>query len=630
MKKNQLVNHFTTLRVHALSLGMAIVFASVIFWLNNRQYQTFQLYAPDVAKFYHAIRNTLQGKFLLTTFSSRSSILGYHFTPFFALLSPLILIWPDVRILFMAQIVGLGLAGLILYWLVYEKHPQLAPWLLLAFYLNPALHEVALHELRRVTFAVPFLTLAFYAAYKKNRLLMIVGLAFALLCKEDISILVFMFGIYLIIFEKEWRWGLPLALVGLVWAIVVPIWVIPAFGHGIVGEYQQARYMNKWGDSLGDQLVNIVTNPIDVLSHMFDKEGLKALWRLFMPLGIILPFLAPRWLLIGLPSLALLLLSSTARMHQLENWYLAPLLPIIFGSVAISLSRLSPSRATWAVRGLLGTTIIGFFLYSFIPPGANAQMHRYRLSSHHLQVAEMLDDIPDSGYIAAQSVFLVRLNHHNNLYRYPWFSDYEEQKIDYYVFDPTLDPYPLGKDDLEYAIGNLVADPQNVIVTEMDGVYLIERGGIQHPAIPVNLVAEDTIKLDRVEVAVTDSNGKFQLLSPENMTIARGQTIRVALYWEALAPPNAERTVSVRIVDASGMLVAQQDMLPNHGARPTSWWQTGWTIRDTYYLTLLPQTQLGVGTLDVLLYDTYTQVHVPFANNSDVLHIVPIQLVDAN
>ena len=107
-----------------------------------------------------------------------------------ALLAPFFLLWPDIRILYFIQVVGYAVAGLILYCVVADRRPHLAPWFLLAFYLNPTLHDVVLYELRRITLAVPYLALAVYALYKDERKLLLIAVFFALLTKEEIGILV--------------------------------------------------------------------------------------------------------------------------------------------------------------------------------------------------------------------------------------------------------------------------------------------------------------------------------------------------------------------------------------------------------------------------------------------------------
>ena len=108
-----------------LAIGLALVFTVIFLYLNTRQYLSFSLQAPDIDRFDQALWNTLRGRFLFSTIPNKS-ILAYHFSPYMALLSPLLLLWSDVRILFAAQIVGIAATGLILFKMIEDKRPWLA------------------------------------------------------------------------------------------------------------------------------------------------------------------------------------------------------------------------------------------------------------------------------------------------------------------------------------------------------------------------------------------------------------------------------------------------------------------------------------------------------------------------
>jgi hypothetical protein len=189
-----------------------------------------------------------------------------------------------------------------------------------------------------------------------------------------------------------------------------------------------------------------------------------------------------------------------------------------------------------------------------------------------------------------------------------------------------MDAYPFTNQEINWEIDNLMADNTLVIEAEVDGIVLLRRGGEQWPAFAVDRVAEDAIRLDRVEVAVQDELGYFQTTADQPVLLRPGQTVRVSSYWEALAAPNAERTVSVRIADPAGNLLAQQDMQPSKGARPTSWWEEGWAFRDLYYLTVSPDAAAGSASLDLLLYDSYTRERVSFDGAGEVLNLCEVQI----
>ena len=614
--------------VSLAATAMALAFALAFTLLMVRRHAAFRTFALDLAKFDQAIWNTLHGRFLFSTLQNQS-ILANHFTPYMALLSPLFLVWSDVRVLFFVQTAGLAIAGLLLFKIVRLKHPTLAPWFLLAFYLNPALHEVALVEFRRVTLAVPFLALAYYALYVRKRWLMVLGLGLALLCKEDIALLVLMVGVYLLLFERDWRWGVPLALVGGVWALVVTFWVIPAFEPPREGPvlYSQMNTFCLEGDTYGEMLGYLLRDPLLLVRRVFDRQGLLALWRVFLPVGLVLPFLAPDWLLMVAPSMLLMLMSCTD-MHKLTGWYTASILPGLFAAVAVALSRRSERMARRLVVLLVCATIAGFILYSHAPLGGKYDAARYRVTDHARRAARVVAAVPDDARVAAQDPYVPHLSHREHIYLYPWFAN-DEEDVDYILLDRHVNAYPLQPYQVERVIDDLVANTDYVVEMEGDGIYLYHRHGAPLPAFPVDRVVGETMRLDRVEVAPLQEDGFYQATAQEPVKLRGGQQVRVSLYWEALAAPDAERTVSVRIVDASGAVIAQHDNMPGQGKKPTSWWREGWEIRDVYYITVPagPEQAPSVpGGLDVVVYDTFSSEIVPWDDGTEVLRACRIEL----
>jgi hypothetical protein len=429
-------------------------------------------------------------------------------------------------------------------------------------------------------------------------------------------------GIYLLVVKRDWKWGVAITLLGLVWTMAMMAWVLPAIRGSFYG---QNRYFSEWGSSPQEIAGNILTNPGTALQTMFDDEGIAALWRTFLPLGLLLPFLAPEMLLMSVPLLGLYLLSGEAEMHQLERWYLAPLLPVFFAALAVVLLRLPRRIASWAAAGLLLATAIGYILYSPGPFGGRFDPGRYQVTERDVQAWQVLDKVPDDATVAAQVDFIVPLANREHIYLYPWFAIGREN-IEYFVMGRGFDSYPISSSDLDWEINNLIVDPEMVIDTELDGIYLIRQGGPQNPAFEVGRTADESIYLDRVEVAVADEDGEFQTATARPMTVSPGQALRVTLYWEALDAPEVERTVSVRVEDANGALVAQQDSQPVQASRPTSWWEPGWRLRDVYYLTIAPGAAPGPASLDLVLYDSYSQERVQFDNGDEALRLLPLEI----
>jgi uncharacterized membrane protein len=606
---------------------LAALFALVFFGLMVQKHDAFNTRTYDLARFDQAIWNTLHGRFLFSSILNMS-ILGNHFSPFMALLSPLFLIWNDVKILFLVQVVSVAVTGLFLSRIVLLKYPALAPWFLLAFYLNPAVHETTLFEFRRVVPAMPFLAMALYALYTKKRVLMVLGMGLALLCKENVGLVVFTIGLYLLLFERDCKWGIPAMLVGGAWVVVVSLWVIPAFRPPSqeTDIYPQLYYFDFLGDSYDEILSTLRHDPLLLIRHTLDLERAKALWRTFLPLGFVLPFLAPGWVLICLPTMAYLLISNEPRLYRLETWHLATVLPVLFAAIGVGLGRLNTRWARRATVALLATSLLGYLLFSPAPLGGTYEASLYDVTEHHRLAAKIIDAVPPDASVATQPRYVPHLSHREHVYHYPWIRIGEEN-VDYVLLDRESNPYPFSKAELGRKIDDVLTDPRRAIELEGDGIYLFGPTETSDTSLPVGRVVDGTMLLQASQVAVQDERGLFSTQDLVSLQARAGQRIRVALYWRALEAPGAERTVSVRLLDAAGGMVAQQDNWPGQGTKPTSWWEEGWEIRDLYYLDIPQGTPTGTASLRVLVYDSYSLEAIPFDDGTEMLHIAPVEVV---
>jgi len=155
---------------------------------------------------------------------------------------------------------------------------------------------------------------------------------------------------------------------------------------------------------------------------------------------------------------------------------------------------------------------------------------------------------------------------------------------------------------------------------------LFQQGGTSEPTFPSDDTAEDAIQLQAFAVAVQDDQGVYRQMDQLPIVLKPGQSLRVGLYWQALAASGAERTVSVRVADQTGWLYAQHDGLPALASKPTSWWQPGQQVRDVHYLILAPETPAGSLSLDIVLYDTFSQEIIPWKEGQEALHLSAVEV----
>lgn len=615
--------------VPALAALITALFLVVMFALQVQKHNAFNTHIYDFARFSQAIYNTIHGQFLYESIKD-GTILRNHFSPLMATAVPFLLIWPNERVLFLVQTLNIIATGLILYQLFPQRKTLLGLGFLLAFFLNPDLHTVTLTEFRRIVFGMPWFALGLYGLVTERRWLMLLGLLVGLLAKESIGLYMVTIGLFLLVFERDWRWGTFLTVLGLGLTVVISVWVIPSFHNSVTsdGNYSQLYYYEQFGDGYGAILQTMLTRPFYVLAYVLQPNQLQAIGRILLPFGFILPFIGRGWryILLIVPYLGLMFLSNEVNMQLLDNWYMATVLPVMFTAVAVGWQRIPKKWHKQAMLYWLSMTLLGFFLFSPAPGGREYEADLYEIDDRDRLGTQIINQIPPEAKVASQLKYVVQLTQRPEIYHYPWISRGRE-RMDYFVLDRNSDPYPFNHYDINEEITNLVSDPHYIIDTEADGIYLLRQDGLHLPAYEMNLTAEESIHLDRVEVAVASpSEPIFRNQTNTAVSAQAGDTLRVSLYWEALQAPNAERTVSVRLAEPDGWLIAQQDQLPVGGRLPTSWWEAGQKVRDVYYLEIPPGTPPGPKRLELVLYDSFTQEPVLFAGEESPVSLLTVEV----
>ncbi len=99
------------------------------------------------------------------------------------------------------------------------------------------------------------------------------------------------------------------------------------------------------------------------------------------------------------------------------------------------------------------------------------------------------------------------------------------------------------------------------------------------------------------------------------------RAIQLKLYWQSVAQTNIDYTVFVHIRDQAGAIVAQLDSPPAAGKYPTSLWDKGEVIPDTFTLDVPSAVKPALSQLVVGLYDakTGTRLTVPGSGDNSVL-----------
>ena len=106
-----------------------------------------------------------------------------------------------------------------------------------------------------------------------------------------------------------------------------------------------------------------------------------------------------------------------------------------------------------------------------------------------------------------------------------------------------------------------------------------------------------------------------------------GQTLHLALYWEALGEMDRDYLVFTHLVSEDERIYSQYDKIAASDAYPTSYWEKGTIIRDKYEILVSPDTPPGLYTLEVGLYTTYQGIErLPLKSGGDRVLLAQVEV----
>ncbi len=436
-------------------------------YLAFQQHAAFHTHLFDTGYYTQVLWNTSRGDWFANSLKY-PTFLADHFSPALLAIAPLFLVAPNSYPLQFTKIIALGLPILPLYWLLRQKHPLLAPLLVLAYVCNPLVHQTALEEFHEIMLAAPPIALACYAARQDRTKLLLASLGALLLVREDMGIYVALFGFYLCCFYPQKRWlGLGVMLAGFAWVIGMAVIVMPSLRSGtdqVLGGAQASA-----------QIIAALRDPVALIGGFLTHDKRWAVATLLLPLAG-LPLLARgEQVLWGGVTLFLLAL-PLSNVGGLRDWYVAPLIPFLWAGAAVALSCLTFRGALLGVCALLVATAVCFYQWSPFPGGKQFIPAEYVVTEHHRIGHALLATIPADASVVTQSGLGAHLAARKQLALYPWNQPRDEPQV--WVFDTQNgDIYPLTPDEFWATIEALRRDPATSLLTEQDGYLIFTRNG---------------------------------------------------------------------------------------------------------------------------------------------------------
>ncbi|MDD5436424.1 MAG: DUF2079 domain-containing protein, partial [Candidatus Omnitrophica bacterium] len=332
--------------------------------LSALKYYSFNYYDWDLASDVAILWNSVHGRLLYYPFLQQN-IFGAHLCPVIFFIIPIYAVFQHPMTVLFLQSLFLGLAAYPLYLFARSQlNKVLALGIGLAYLLYPSVGFINLFESHFEVYEIFFLFFALFYFEKENFKKFLLFLLLALTCKENVSMVVFMFGIYALVRRRPWIWVMVPSLLGLFWFFISVKMVIPYFARD-AALYQEgfifSAYYQHLGTSILEMLKTIILHPVTVLKFALTPGKVLYIFSLFIPTAFI-GLASPAVLLMTLPIFMQNLLSSAFTHSQITYQYVALLIPFIFASAVFALKKFSRHAKALLLLLILTTIAAGIRL----------------------------------------------------------------------------------------------------------------------------------------------------------------------------------------------------------------------------------------------------------------------------
>ena len=200
-----------------ISIASYIFYFTIVTFLKHDNFYTGRF---DLGNMDQTVWNTIHGRIFQITDSNGTEItsrLAFHADFILILLSPLYLIWESPKMLIFIQTLVLSLGAVFVYLISKEvlKNKNISLVFALYFLINPAVNFTNLYDFHPVTLATTFLLGAFYFLIKRKHFWMTIFLLLAGISKEQVWIIVFLFGLYIIFKQKKIAFGILISSISI-------------------------------------------------------------------------------------------------------------------------------------------------------------------------------------------------------------------------------------------------------------------------------------------------------------------------------------------------------------------------------------------------------------------------------
>ncbi|MGZ4257166.1 MAG: DUF2079 domain-containing protein [Gaiellaceae bacterium] len=342
---------------------------------------------------FEVVRNTVKGT---------PNLLGDHFHPGLMLLAPAYWIWNDARVLLVAQAFLLAAASLpIFYWGRRQLGTAAGAVAQLAFLVFWGVLAGAIVDFHELALAVPAISFGLWALLERRTRLFVAMLVLGCLAKEDIALTFAAMGIYALVVQRRWRFGLVVVATCLAWFAFVLDVVIPEISERPYHYWDYPALGRNWTAAA----VTLLERPYRALTLALDRTAKVTTLLATFGAWLFLPLASPL-LLVALPALGERFWAQNPTFWSTGYQYSLPVAPVLAFAAIDGARRLGHrSRQLVVAAAATGIVLSAFVVRPLEVLGDLMSAHRAALSD------SCLDAVPPGASVAASERLIPHLSH---------------------------------------------------------------------------------------------------------------------------------------------------------------------------------------------------------------------------
>ncbi len=456
-------NKVSKIILTSLLFGALLVYSTVSIW-NHYLFRTYSLdlgaYTKCLYDYMHGIINNS-----LVYRSEPVNCLASHFDLYLLIFSPLYLLFGTYTLLII-QIISTVIGGYGIYKLIglYCKNKYVPLYAMAAFYSFFGVYHAITFDYHSNVVATMLIPWFFYT-FKKKQFVNSTILAFCfIIAKENLSLLMAFICLGLTYDYRKEKESVIILLVYTVFALlyfyVITSIIMPSLNDN--GNMRGFVRFKQWGNNFSEIIMYFITNPIDIISVLFDNKQKIEFWICLFLSGGFFMLLKPNYLFMTIPIIASKMLANYPALWGIFLHYNVELAPIVLTACFISIQKIS-SHYLLHISTVILLLSIGTLIYTihFSSNWHNKnrsqifnKRHYERPNLNIKDAYSYMQQIPDNESVCASDIFVPHLCLRENIYTYHDKKVYDTDWM--LLFEPEIEITTLlGNYNIKEQSGNL-------------------------------------------------------------------------------------------------------------------------------------------------------------------------------